>query len=143
MFKSLLKCSAFAIAVLVLLYLPILGWAQTTTKEEAKAAKVTPDLLALIANQSNTVAPVNGLQKVDLFQRNGNAIAIEAFTASGQDSQTLLQALQALGLQNGRVYRQTIVGYLPVNKLVELKNINALKLARPSYKPSRNTGSVT
>ena len=26
---------------------------------------------------------------------------------------------------------------------MELKNINALKLARPSYKPSRNTGSVT
>ena len=138
------RCSMAILAVLVLLCLPMVGWAQTTIKEEAKAAKVSPDLFDVITNQGIPApAQVDGLQKVNLFMLNGNTIAIEAVAGPGQDVQSLFQALQALGLQNGKVYQQIVTGYLPIDKLVELKNVDALKFARPSYRPTKNTGSVT
>lgn len=143
MTEFLLKRSALAVAVLATLWLPIMGWAQTTTKEDAKNAKVTTDLLPLTTSPTNTPTQVDGLQKMNLFQQRGGTIAIEALPVDGQDAQTLLQALQAIGLQYGKIYRQTVIGFLPVDKLGELKNIPILKIARPSYRPTKNTGSVT
>ncbi len=138
------KGSTTVVAVLMMLCLPLVGWTQTTIKEQAKAAKVTPDLLAVITNQGvASRSPSDELQKVNLFLTKENTIAIEAFVNPGDDVQVLLQALQALGLLDGKVYRQTVVGYLPVDKLVDLTNIPSLKFARPSYKPTKNVGAVT
>lgn len=73
----------------------------------------------------------------------GNSIAINAVANSEQEGQTLLQSLQTLGLTKGRVLKQQVSGYLPINKLDDLKNVPALRFARPSYKPIHNVGAVT
>ena len=132
------------IAVLTLLCLPMSGWAQTGTKEAARAAKVSTDLLTVIINQGvPDQAPAAGVQRLNLFQTDGNTIAIDAVANSAGDGQALLQALQALGLRKGIVFNQRVSGYLPIDKLGELKNVGVLKFARPSYKPIHHVGAVT
>ncbi len=143
MLKLLQRCSAFTLALLMML-LPIVGWAQTSVKEQAQAAKLTPDLLRVATNQNvGTNSPADELAKLSLLQTRENTISIEAFVVDGQDVQVLFQALQRLGLRDGFVYRQMVVGFLPIDKLTDLASIPSLKFARPTYKPTKNVGAVT
>ncbi|GHB51549.1 hypothetical protein GCM10007390_00130 [Persicitalea jodogahamensis] len=114
-------------------------------KAAARAAKVSTDLLPVIENNGiNTQAPFpGGLVRENLFMTEGNSIAISAVANSEQEGQALLQSLQALGLTKGRVLKQQVTGYLPIDKLDDLKNVSVLRSARPSYKPIHNVGSVT
>ena len=144
MFVLLRNCSVLMIAVLTLLCLPMPGWAQTGTKEAARAAKVSTDLLTVMTSQGvPNQAPAAGVQRLNLFQTDGNTIAIDAVANSAGDGQALLQALQALGLRKGIVLNQRVSGYLPIDKLGELKSIGVLRFARPSYRPIHNVGAVT
>ncbi len=130
-------------SALTMLCLSSLSQAQNP-KQVAKDAKVSPDLYTIISNNGNpNQAPIDGLQRPNLFKTTGNTIAIDATANSEQEGEALLQALQALGLQRGLAYKQKVSGYLPIDKLTELKKIPSLKFARPSYKPKNRVGSVT
>ena len=73
----------------------------------------------------------------------GNSIAIDAVANSEGEVQALLQALQTLGFTQGVVSKMQVSGYLSIDKLGELKNLAALKFARPSYQPIYRVGAVT
>ena len=131
---------------LTLLGASLTGQAQNTDalKKAAKGAKVTTDLLPVITSGGiGQQAPVAGLQRDNLFTTLGNAIAIDAVANSAGEGQALLQALQAMGLRDGVVSQQRVSGYLPVDKLDDLKNVSSLKFARPSYQPIHSVGAVT
>ncbi|QIP15568.1 S8 family serine peptidase [Spirosoma aureum] len=129
----------------VVILLCLSSWSQAQdVKQLAKDAKVSPDLYAVITNNGiPNQAPINGLQRLNLFNTVGNTIAIEAAANSEQEGVALLQALQSMGLQQGLVFKQKVSGYLPIDQLGALKSVSALKFARPSYKPRNNVGSVT
>ncbi|WP_246202151.1 putative Ig domain-containing protein [Spirosoma agri] len=117
--------------------------AQTTTKEAALAAKVTPDLYQVMQNRGQAApALIEGflLETNQVFV--DNKIAIEAI-ANNEDGEELLNQLKALGLTDGVAYKRIVFGYLPIDKINELKNVQSLSFARSSYKPLTNTGSVT
>ncbi len=142
MSKILRLFTAFTMSVL--LGLPAISQAQVTTRDAAKAAKLTPDLFAVRLNNTTAAqAPVNGLQRVNRFMTLGNSIAIDAVAAPGQDGQALLQALQALGLQKGIAFKQRVFGYMPIDKLGDLQGVRQLQFARPSYRPMHKAGLVT
>lgn len=127
----------------ILLWLSSPGFAQDV-KQPARDAKVSSDLYAVLANRGlPNQAPVNGLQPLNLFATRDNTIAIEAAATSEQEGESLLRALQNLGLQDGMAYKQKVSGYLPIDRLSDLKNIPSLKFAQPAYKPKHNVGSVT
>lgn len=130
-------------AVTSLLCLPFLSQAQTDVKAASRAAKLTPDLLRAQASRGN-MAPraVNGLQIQDNYVMVDGAIAIEA-VATGGDGQALLNQLQALGLREGVAYKSMIFGYLPIDRLDDLKDLAVLNYARPYYTPETNVGRVT
>lgn len=137
---------AIAGAVFALLSVPLLSHAQFPDKDAAKQAKVTPDLLQAQRNNGATSAPAasqDGLRRVMPYRLKDGRIAIEAVAAEGQDGNALLQQLKALGLTDGIAYEQLIFGYLPLDKIDDLKDVTNLKFAQPSYKPNRNAGKVT
>jgi hypothetical protein len=118
--------------------------AQSPGKEAARAARLTTDLVNLpTGNSASVPSEVRGLEKLTRFQMRGDRIAIEAAVAPNWDVSTLLQALQGLGLTDGRAYNQLVFGYLPVSQLNALKDIPALRFARPAYKPVHSAGTVT
>jgi hypothetical protein len=118
--------------------------AQSPGKQAARAARLTTDLVNLpTGNSASIPSEVRGLEKLTRFQMRGDRIAIEAATAPNWDASTLLQALQGLGLTDGRAYNQLVFGYLPVSQLNALKDIPALRFARPAYKPIHSAGIVT
>ncbi|MBC8154925.1 MAG: hypothetical protein H7Z72_18665, partial [Bacteroidetes bacterium] len=131
---------------MVLLGISFTVQAQTTSalKEAVRSAKVSSDLLTVI-NDRGVIrqAVVGGLERTNLFMTAGNTIAIDAVANSAGEGQALLQALQALGLSKGIVSNQRVSGYLPIDRLGELRNIGVLKFARPSYKPIHTIGAVT
>ena len=146
MMKNLRRCKAFAFLVLALLNVSFLVQAQTpsATKQASKDAKVSTDLLPIITNGGiGQQAPGVTLEREKRFMISGNSIAIDAMANSEQEAQALLQALQALGLNRAIVSKHRVSGYLPIDKLGELKNIGVLRFARPSYKPMHNVGAVT
>ena len=133
--------------LLFLLSVTLLSHAQIADKATAKAAKVTPDLLqASFANNGAPLAlpaELQGLRRVNRFITKDGNIAVEAFAAAGQDPQTLLAELQAVGLQEATRYDRIVFGYLPADKIDALKNIPSLQFARPVYQPKHNVGKVT
>ncbi|WP_373513461.1 S8 family serine peptidase [Persicitalea sp.] len=147
MTKPLHRFRVISCTIVALLIASFAVQAQTPAdvKAAARAAKVSTDLLTVIENNGiNTQAPFpGGLQRDNLFMTEGNSIAISAVANSEQEGQALLQSLQALGLTKGRVYKQQVTGYLPIDKLDDLKDVSVLRSARPSYKPIHNVGSVT
>ncbi len=147
MMKTLHRFRVIAYAAMALLSASLAVQAQTpaATKAAARAAKVSTDLLTVIENNGiNTQAPFpGGLQRDNLFMTEGNSIAISAVANSEQEGQVLLQRLEALGLTKGRVLKQQVTGYLPIDKLDDLKDVSVLRFARPTYKPIHNVGSVT
>ena len=114
-----------------------------TIKAAAKAAKITPDLYQVLQNNGSS-APVfiNGFTVDNNQVFMDGKIAIEA-VANNDDGQGLLNQLNALGLTGGVAYKRMIFGYLPIDKLDDLKNVSSLSYARSYYKPVNNTGSVT
>ena len=143
MVRQLRKWAACSLIASLFLGLPQVGKAQQSIKEAARAAKVSPDLLTL---QTATGAPapqsIRGLVVKNPIVQVGNTVAIEA-AATDQSGEELLRTLQALGLQNGAFYKRVVSGFLPIDKIGELKNIPGLKFARAAYKPLHNAGSVT
>lgn len=126
-----------------LLCQPRIGNAQNPIKEAARAAKVSPDLLAVQTNNgAPTPLPVRGLQVQNLAILTGNTVAIEAVSIE-ENSQALLESLRRLGLLNGVSVKRMVSGYLPIDKIDELKEVPGLKFARPAYQPQHNAGSVT
>lgn len=112
-------------------------------KETAKAAKISTDLVA-VAQSNKATIPITtgGVTKKDWTRVKNGMIAIEA-AATTADGQQLLDELQALGLQQGIVYKHMVFGFLPVGQLNNLKNVASLRFAKPSYKPQTQTGLVT
>lgn len=141
--KRLLNSRGWACALL--LVAPLLGHAQFPSKDAANAAKVTPDLLVVQQTNGAPAAPSPGspLQRSTPYLIKDGKIAIEAAAAEGQDGNALLQQLQALGLTDGVAYDRLIFGFLPFDKIDDLKNVPSLQFARPSYKPKHNVGKVT
>ncbi|GAB3643977.1 hypothetical protein GCM10027423_46140 [Spirosoma arcticum] len=121
----------------------MVGWTQSSIKAASKAAKITTDLYQVMQNRGQSApAVVDGL----LVETNqvflGDKIAIEA-VANNDDGEGLLNQLKALGLTDGVAYQRMIFGYLPIDKIGELKNVSSLSFARSHQKPVTNTGSVT
>ena len=146
MMKNLRRFSLGSLFAFALLGASLTGQAQSTDalKKAAKEAKLTTDLLRVISNGGIVQqAPVAGLQRDNLFMTSGNSIAIDAVANSESEGQALLQALQAMGLRDGVTLRQKVSGYLPLDKLDELKNVSSLKFVRPSYQPIHSVGAVT
>ncbi|QJD78739.1 putative Ig domain-containing protein [Spirosoma rhododendri] len=134
---------------LLLMMVALLGMsvgaiAQQSDKEVAKTAKVSTDLLRLMTNNGlSNQASAGDLQRVNLYITEGNKVAIDALANSEQDGPALLQALQSLGLERAVSSNQRVSGYLPIDRLDQLKNISVLKIARPSYRPFHKVGAVT
>ena len=146
MMKNLQRFRACAFFVLTLLSASFAVQAQDidAIKQAAKDAKVSTDLLPVITNGGiGQQAPIDNLQRSTPFMTSGNSIAIDAVANSEGEVQALLQALQALGFTQEVVSKLLISGYLPIDKLSELKNIAALKYARPTYQPIHRVGAVT
>jgi hypothetical protein len=146
MMKNLRRFGVGSMLALALLVAPFTGKAQTVDglKQRAREAKVSSDLLTVITNGGiGQQAPVAGLQRDNLFMTSGNSIAIDAVANSEGEGQALLQALRTMGLSDGIASQQRVSGYLPIDKLDELKNISSLKFVRPSYQPIHSVGAVT
>ncbi|MBC3784444.1 S8 family peptidase [Spirosoma utsteinense] len=146
MLKKLQKNGRSAIVAFGLLCSALVGSAQNPAdiKRATKTAKVSSDLLNVINNNGiPNQAPSGGVQRTNLYLVSGNTIAIDAVVNEGQAPQALLQSLQALGLRNGIISAKRVSGYLPIDKLNALKDVAALKYARPAYRPIHNVGSVT
>jgi len=77
-----------------------------------------------------------------LFWTKNNLIAINA-VANNSDGVALLNQLQALGLQHGKAYGRRVFGFIPADKIGELKNVSTLQFASEARKPLHRTGSVT
>ena len=143
MIKRIQKWGALVLIMPLLLCELGSGHAQNPIRQAASEAKVTPDLLSI---QTFTGAPiplaVRGLEVRNEFVMIGNTIAIEAVSADG-DGQALLQQLQSLGLREGVWFKRMVSGYLPIDRIGDLKNVPGLKFARPAYQPQHNVGAVT
>ena len=143
--KKLLWLSAWVLFVLALVGASFVAYAQTgNLKQAAKEAKISPDLYQVMQNKGPLppAAPINGgvVETNQVFV--GDKIAIEA-VANNEDGEGLLNQLKALGLTDGVAYKRKIFGYLPIDKIGELKNVSSLSFAYSFYKPETNTGSVT
>ncbi|GAB4015863.1 S8 family serine peptidase [Spirosoma koreense] len=154
---NFLRRNSLIIAVIGLTYCtPFASFGQIAIKDEARAAKLTPDLLELQRKDTQpnatkskglrqSAAPDNDdlpLTKVDRTQVRNGLIAIEA-VSNDADGKALLENLTAMGLQDGRYYQRIVFGYFPISKLDQLKNVTPLHVARPAYKPFKNAGKVT
>ena len=121
----------------LLLFVSIGSYAQSpgAIKAAAREAKITPDLL-LVSQPNKASVPITtgGLVKKDPTRIQNGMIAIEA-AATTDDGHTLLRDLQALGLQNGKVYKRMVFGFLPIGQIDNLKGVSSLRFAKPSYKP--------
>lgn len=148
-----------AVVACLLSWAPFAGFGQTDVKEEAQAAKLTPDLLNLLQKeglqQKNTNSKSRGLRQSasspdsgvdinqdDLIQVKDGMVAIDAISNEA-DAQALLNALQDLGMTEGQYYRRIVSGYFPINKLNFLRDVATLHIARPGYKPLVHAGRVT
>ena len=143
MLKQLRKWGALALMAPMLLCQPAATNAQNPVKKAAKQAKVSPDLLNILTNRG---APTP-LGERGLALQNPNvivdeAVAIEAVATDG-NGEELLRKLQALGLRNGVFFKGMVSGYLPIDKIDDLKNVPGLQFARPAYEPQHNVGAVT
>ncbi|RYF45887.1 MAG: hypothetical protein EOO39_50555, partial [Cytophagaceae bacterium] len=144
MIQLLRTCRSLVLMTVALIGVSLSATAQRLDKEAAKAAKVNTDLLRLMTNGGlSNQASTGDLQRVNLYITDGNKIAIDALPTSEQDGSALLQALQSLGLERAVSSNQRVSGYLPIDKLDQLKNISVLKIARPSYRPFHKVGAVT
>jgi len=76
----------------------------------------------------------------DLLQVIDDRVAIEA---AGTDAEALLVDLEALGLTNGVVFGNLVSGWMPIEAIDEIANLESLGLVRPAYKPITNVGSTT
>lgn len=161
MLNLLRNNSLIAVVIGLLLWTPLVGFGQSSVdeiKQEAQAAKLTPELLAIQKKeapkqksvnqksgnlrQAATIQKSTGLRKVDRTQVHDGLIAIEAI-ANIPDGQTLLNELQAQGLQEGRYYKWIVFGYFPIEKLDVLRTITTLHVARPAYAALKHAGKVT
>ncbi|GEM_PF-1324780 len=132
--------------LLLLLGSSLLAQAQRSIKQQATDARITVDLLVIqqqALNPQNLPLELQDPDKKNTILTKGNLIGIEAVVVDGQQAQTLLLQLQAIGLTEG-IYEQRIVsGYLPVDRIADLKSLPALRFAQPLYEPIHNTGKVT
>ncbi|MBD2756091.1 S8 family peptidase, partial [Spirosoma validum] len=158
MLNRLRNNSLLAIICSLFLLTPFTGFAQNPVeeiKQEAQAAKLTPALLSVQqeAQQKTNQKAKNlrqaassdnetGLTKVDRTQVHDGLIGIEA-VSNEADGQSLLNSLQALGLQEGRYFKRIVFGYFPIDKLGQLKSVNTLHVARPAYTAFKNVGKTT
>jgi hypothetical protein len=145
MIKLLRAGSLMALLCGTLLSVSVDSNAQATDKEAARVAKMTPDLLSVMKGRQSAngrmAAPGPGGSTDDYVIVDG-AVAIEG-VAVDQRGDALLTQLQALGLREGVAFKSMIFGYLPIDKLDELKDVSILRYARPYYKPVNNVGKVT
>ena len=145
MMKNLRRWITGALVVLVFVATSFAAQAQNfgAIKQAAKNAKISPDLYRVMQN-NGPVAPasIEGVTVETNQVFDGNKIAIEA-VANNDDGEGLLNQLKALGLTDGVAYKRKIFGYLPIDKIGELKNVSSLGYADAFYKPETNTGSVT
>jgi hypothetical protein len=125
-----------------LLLLSTATFAQQSEKARASEAKITVDLLRVQEQGTSAVVNAKAPSKQARVGQE-ETIRIEAIVVDGQDAQTLLRQLQALGLTEGIYEKRIVSGLLPIDKIDELKNLSALRFARPSYEPINNVGLTT
>ena len=145
MMKNLRRYGTWTLIVLLLLSASFVVQAQivSATKQAAKGAKISPDLYRVMQNNGPVpIVSTDGgtVETNQVFV--GDKIAIEA-VANSEDGEGLLNQLKALGLTDGVAYKRKVFGYLPIDKIGELKNVSSLSFAYSYYKPVTNTGSVT
>ena len=141
MIKNLRRFGVGSMLTLALLATSFVGQAQTI--DPVAEGKITPDLYQLMQSRGPAAPVASGGLIVETNQVIVDGkIAIEAVANNG-DGQGLLNQLNALGLTEGVAYKGMIFGYMPIDKLGELKNVQSLHFARSYYKPATNTGSVT
>ncbi|WP_338870388.1 S8 family serine peptidase [Spirosoma sp. SC4-14] len=143
MVKPLRDWITAVLASLILIGQPLATQAQIPGKGNAKIAQ---DLRVLQQNNGGapTLPPgLRGLQKGDAFLKKDGKVFIEAVAAPGQDVNTLMQQLQALGLENALAFKSIVSGYIAYDKIDDLETVSALRFARPVYRPKHNAGSVT
>jgi len=68
-------------------------------------------------------------------------VVIEAIAR--ENTQDLLEALQALGLKNGAAYGGMVSGMMPVEAVAQMENVRSMQYARPAHRPITNIGSIT
>ncbi len=132
------------VLVLIAMSFAVRAQSPVSAKQAAKEAKVSSDLYQVILN-NGPVAPAASADGLVVETNQvivGDKIAIEAI-ANNEDGEGLLNQLKALGLTGGVAYKRMVFGYLPIDKLRELKNVSSLSFARSHYAPITNTGSVT
>ncbi|WP_375446774.1 cellulose binding domain-containing protein [uncultured Fibrella sp.] len=132
----------------LLVLLTTATYAQKSDKVKASEGKITVDLLRIQQEGTGTPATssskAKGVVNQNQFLRiEDNRILIEAIVVDGQDASTLLAQLQALGLTEGISEKRMVSGLLPIDKIDDLKNLSALRFARPSYEPIHNIGATT
>ena len=111
-------------------------------KSDPRWSKIGPDLAALAAEYQDHAAqgasgsfePGNPLVRV----RDG-FVVIDA--VASQNGTALKNALEALGLQGGEVYKSTVSGLLPISSIDGMAGLESLQFARPSY-AATNVGLV-
>lgn len=111
-------------------------------KTTGPMAKVGADLAqlqqehatALRQGRGTTFTPSNSLMRVSL-----GLVTIDAVAAG--DAQTLHAGLEALGLQNTKIFGRVVSGRLPIEAIDDMAALASLQFARPSYMTTR-VGSV-
>ena len=84
----------------------------------------------------NKLSPSNQVQVY-----NGRVV-VEALATPGQ-TRTLERALRGLGARNVSRYEHQVSCLLPIDRISQLSDINALQYARPVPEPTTDKGSVT
>ena len=131
---------------------------QTSLKEAARTAKISPDLFQMGQKQAaarpnanariatgvlpGIAGPLPDDVSFDLpYQIIDGKIAIDA--VANEDGLALLAELQAMGLEHESVYERIVFGYFPIDRLNELKNVASLRFANPALAPRNNIGRTT
>ena len=150
MFKPVQKNWLVVLSISLMLCVPYVGTGQNATKQAARAAKVSPDLLNVFLKQTDgrsnaarqAAPPDTALTRGNRTMVRNGMIAIEAVSID-EDATVLLKELEAMGLTEGVSYKRMIFGYFPIKKVGVLQSVPGLRLARPAYKPVTNAGRVT
>lgn len=95
---------------------------------------------ASTAAASLAASPFAGLEDATTYSIIGDKIVIDAASLDG-DIQSLLAELQALGLESGSVWGNTVSGLLPISALETVSQLSNLNFARGAQ-ASSNVGSV-
>lgn len=103
-------------------------------------ARLFAEYQAFIEGPGTSGSPAEFTSTDTSFRIVNGAIVIEALASDGSGAR-LLQQLEAIGLQNGASFLNTVSGLMPIARLGELGGVINLSQAAPSYMAA-DVGSV-